>query len=152
MSTPTHFLAVDLGASSGRVMLGVWDGGRFALQEVHRFPNDPVYAQGHLYWDVLRLWHEIVAGLAQYAAQHDAPLAGLAVDTWAVDFGLFDDAGRLLGNPYHSRDRRTEGMPDVVDRQVEPHQLYAQTGIQRLPINTLFQLVSLHEQRDPQLA
>src|SRR5437867_2210114 len=152
MSDTTNFLAIDLGASSGRVILGRWDGRRFDLHELHRFPNGPVHVMGHLHWDVLRLWDEINSGIARYATQYAEPLAGIGVDTWAVDFGLLDEAGRLLGNPYHYRDRRTEGMLDAVDRQVPPQKLHAQTGIQRLPINTLYQLVSMRNAQDPQLA
>jgi rhamnulokinase len=148
----TNYLAIDLGASSGRVMLGRWDGRRFALHELHRFPNDPVPVLGHMHWDVLRLWQDILAGLARYAAQEDAPLAGIGIDTWAVDFALLDSAGRMLGNPYHYRDRRTDGMPEFVDRRVPPEQVYAQTGIQRMPINTLYQFVSMGQSGDPQLA
>ncbi len=151
MSETTNVLAVDLGASSGRVMLGRWDGARFSLHELHRFPNGPVPVLGHLHWDVLRLWQEITTGIARYAAQEDAPLAGIGIDTWAVDFALLDGAGRMLGNPYHYRDGRTAGMIEIVDRQVSRERLYAQTGIQRLPLNTLYQLVSMRENSDPQL-
>jgi rhamnulokinase len=150
--TPTaNFLAIDLGASSGRVMLGRWDGGRFDLQELHRFPNGPVQVMGHLHWDVLRLWQEIKAGIAKYASQYNQSLAGIGVDSWGVDFALLDGAGRLLGNPYHYRDRRTEGMPEMVDRVVPPQKLFAVTGIQRLPLNTINQLVSMRLGNDPQL-
>ncbi len=148
----TNFLAIDLGASSGRVMLGAWDGARFALRELHRFPNGPVAVRGHLYWDILRLWQEIQAGIARYAAESSAPLAGIGIDTWAIDFALLDAAGRLLGNPYHYRDGRTDGMPEQVDARISPAQLYAQTGIQRMPINTLYQLFSMGVNHDPQLA
>jgi rhamnulokinase len=151
MSRTANFLAIDLGASSGRVMLGKLDGLRFNLSELHRFPNGPVQGTGHLHWDVLRLWHEIKVGIARYAAQYDEPLAGIGVDTWAVDFALLDGAGRLLGDPYNYRDRRTEGMPEYVDLHVSQRQLFAQTGIQRLPINTLYQLVSMRLSGDPQL-
>ena len=151
MSGTTNFLAVDLGASSGRVILGGWDGARFTLRELHRFPNGPVAVQGHLYWDILRLWQEITTGIARYAAQYRDPPAGIGIDTWAVDFGLIDRAGRLLGNPTHYRDRRTTGIPEQVDTVVPPARLYAQTGIQRLPINTLYQLVSMRRGGDPQL-
>jgi rhamnulokinase len=151
MTPLATFLAIDLGASSGRVIAGRWDGERFELEELHRFPNGPVQVQGHLHWDVLRLWQEIKTGIAKYAAQHGEPLAGIGVDTWAVDFALLDDAGRLLGNPYHYRDRRTEGMPEEVDRRVPPERLFARTGIQRLPINTLYQLFSMRHNGDPQL-
>src|SRR6478672_2593331 len=134
----THFLAVDLGAASGRVMLGVWDGARLALRELHRFPNGPVNVQGRLYWDVLRLWEEIQTGLARYATEFTEPLAGIGVDSWAVDYALLDGQGRLLGNPYHYRDGRTAGMPEAVDARIPAADLYARTGIQRLPINTLY--------------
>ncbi len=149
---PANFLAIDLGASSGRVMLGIWDGTRFALRELHRFPNGPVAVRGRLYWDILRLWQEIQTGMARYAAESRAPLAGIGIDTWAVDFALLDEAGRLLGNPYHYRDGRTDGLPEQVDTRVSPAQLYAQTGIQRMPINTLYQLASMDAIHDPQLA
>lgn len=152
MSQTHHFLAIDLGASSGRVILGQLDDQRFELRELHRFPNGPVSVQGHLHWDVLRLWQEIKTGIGRYAAQFDAPLEGIGVDTWGVDFALLDGAGRLLGNPYHYRDTRTAGMPEYVDGRLSPQQLYARTGIQRMPINTIYQLVSMQQQRDPQLA
>lgn len=151
MSTTTNFLAVDLGASSGRVMLGQWDGERFHLRELHRFPNTPVQVQGHLYWDVLRLWHEIQVGIARYTSESNAPLAGIGIDTWAVDFALLDVAGRLLGNPYHYRDGRTNGMPEYVDEHVDAADIFAQTGIQRLPINTLYQWASMSRNSDPLL-
>lgn len=146
-----NFLAIDLGASSGRVILGRWDGKRFDLSELHRFPNGPVQVMGHLHWDVLRLWQEIKAGISLYAAQHKESLVGIGVDSWAVDFALLDSTGRLLGNPYHYRDRRTQGLPEQVDRYISPHEIFAQTGIQRLPINTLYQLASMRRSGDPQL-
>src|SRR3712207_4949929 len=151
MSQTNSFLAIDLGASSGRVMLGQWDGRRFDLHELHRFPNDPVSVMGRLHWDVLRLWQEIREGIARYAAQHAELPAGIGIDTWAVDFALLDGAGEMLGNPYHYRDRRTEGMPEYVDGRVSFQHLYEWTGIQRLPINTLYQLVSMREAGDPRL-
>ncbi|KPV52815.1 carbohydrate kinase [Kouleothrix aurantiaca] len=151
MSDTTNFLAIDLGASSGRVILGQWDGQRFDLRELHRFPNGPVEVHGHIHWDVLRLWQEITTGIARYAAQDDAPLAGIGIDTWAVDFALLDRAGGLLGNPYHYRDRRTDGMLEIVDQQLARARLYNRTGIQFLPINTLYQLVSMRKRGDPQL-
>ncbi len=131
-------------------MLGRWNGHRFDLHQLHRFPNGPVEEQGSLRWDAPKLWHEIKIGMARYAAQHNTPLAGIGIDTWAVDFALLDDAGRLLGNPYHYRDRRTANMPQHVDRRVPPERLFEITGVQRLPINTLYQLMSM--QHDPQLA
>lgn len=151
MSDTTNMLAIDLGASSGRVMLGGWDRQRFELRELYRFPNGPVAVRGHLHWDVLRLWQEITTGIARYTAQNNRPLAGIGIDTWAVDFALLDSAGQLLGNPYHYRDRRTAGMLEFVDQQLSSARLYARTGIQRMPINTLYQLASMHQYGDPQL-
>jgi rhamnulokinase len=132
-------------------MLGRWDGQRFDLHELHRFPNGPVQVMGHLHWDVLQLWREIKAGIAAYAAQYSEPPVSIGIDTWGVDFALLDSAGRLLGNPYHYRDKRTDGMMEAVDGLVPSQQLYAQTGIQRMPINTLYQLFSMSKSRDPQL-
>ncbi len=152
MDSTSHYLAVDLGASSGRVMLGRWDGARLALSEVHRFANGPVAVLGHLHWNVLGLWAAINAGLAHYAAAPSGRLAGLGVDTWGIDFALLDRAGRLLGSPYHYRDARTEGMPALAFSRVPRETIYAATGIQMMPINTLFQLVSMAHTGDPQLA
>ncbi|HEX9442393.1 MAG TPA: rhamnulokinase family protein, partial [Roseiflexaceae bacterium] len=149
MSHTVNFLAIDLGAASGRVMLGHWDGDRFALQELHRFPNQPVNIHGHIHWDVLRLWHEIKAGMERYAARFDAPLAGIGVDTWGVDFALLDRAGRLLGNPYTYRDTRTDGILARVFARVPRQDVFARTGIQLMSINTLCQLMSMAG--DPQL-
>ena len=93
MNETFNFLAIDLGASSGRVLLGRWDGNRFYLEALHRFPNGPVEFQGHWHWDVLRLWREIKFGLARYAQQFNSPLAGIGMDTWGVDFALLDAGG-----------------------------------------------------------
>lgn len=143
------FVAVDLGASSGRVMLGRWGADRVTLHELRRFPNGPVAVRGRLYWDVLRLWDEIRAGLAA-AAGLGVP-AGIGVDSWGIDFGLLDEAGGLLGNPHHYRDPRTAGMPEVVDRLLPAERLYSRTGIQRLAFNTLYQLVAMRQSGDPRL-
>ncbi len=151
MTATINFLAVDLGASSGRVLLGKWDGARFALHELHRFANGPVSVLGRQHWDVLRMWEDIKTGLARYAAQSGEPLAGIGVDTWGVDFGLLDKSGRLLGNPYHYRDARTNGVPDIVHKTVPYARMFRQTGIQFMPINTLYQLSSMVQAHDPQL-
>ncbi|NTU81133.1 MAG: rhamnulokinase [Chloroflexales bacterium] len=151
MTDTTNFLAVDIGAASGRVIVGRWDGRRFALEELHRFPNGPVEEDGHLHWDAPRLWREVKAGIAAYVTRGGAPLAGIGVDTWAVDYGLLDAAGQLLGNPYHYRDGRTAGVAAQVDARVPPEELFARTGIQRLPFNTLYQLESMHLSGAPQL-
>ena len=145
MAELADFLAVDLGASGGRVLLGRWDGNAFDLQEVHRFPNGPVSVLGHLHWDVLRLWSEIQAGLARYDTRVDGQLAGIGLDTWGVDFGMLDGAGRLLGNPYHYRDSRTNGVVERAFRRVPRREIFEQTGIQFIQFNTLFQLFSMLE-------
>ncbi len=104
----TKVLAVDFGASSGRVMLGTFDGDKITAKEIHRFSNDPVIVNGTMYWDVLRLFHEIKQGLIKAKAYGSVDSIG--VDTWGVDFGLLDEKGYLLENPVHYRDGRTEGM------------------------------------------
>ena len=101
-------LAFDFGASSGRAMLGTFDGTRITLEEVHRFSNDPVEICGTLYWDILRLFFEIKQGITK--AVHAGGFDSIGIDTWGVDFGLLDSEGRLLENPVHYRDARTEGM------------------------------------------
>ncbi|MSP13788.1 MAG: rhamnulokinase [Chloroflexi bacterium] len=152
MAQNIHFLAIDLGASSGRVVLGQWDGMRFDLQEIHRFPNRAVNVLGHWHTDVLAIWAEIKAGLARYAAQFPSGvLAGIGVDTWGVDFALLDRSGRLLGNPYQYRDGRTNGMLERVLARVPRQEIFDQTGIQFIQINTLYQVYSMVLDRDPQL-
>lgn len=142
-------LAVDLGAESGRVMAVRYTGSTLRLEELHRFPNTTVSVNGTLYWDFLRLWHDIQAGIA-----NGKPLqpVSIGVDTWGVDFGLLDARGDLIGNPVHYRDRRTDGMQERVFARIERAQVFEQTGIQFMPINTLYQLMSLVEQPSPQLA
>ena len=141
--------AVDLGAESGRVVVGALDGERLTLDEVHRFPNAPVRLGGTLHWDVLRLWGDVEAGLRRAGA--DGDIATVAVDTWGVDFALLDARGRLIANPVHYRDRRTEGVPERVFDIIARDEVYATTGIQVMPINTLFQLASMAFDRDPVL-
>jgi rhamnulokinase len=142
--------AVDLGAQSGRVVLGRFDGDRFSIAEVRRFPNVPVLAAGTLYWDVLRLYEDVLTGLAA-ASSDGATIDSVGVDTWGVDFGLIDRAGRLAGNPVHHRDRRTEGVMERVFARVPARDLYERTGIQLMPINTLFQLVAMADAGDRRL-
>jgi rhamnulokinase len=142
-------LAVDLGAESGRVMAVTCDGSTLLLAELHRFANNPVTIRGSLHWDILRLWYEIQRGLA---AGRERQPASLGVDTWGVDFALLDEQGNLLGNPVHYRDDRTRGMMEAVFARVPRAEVFAQTGIQFLSINTLYQMMSLVERRSPQLA
>ena len=151
MTATTNYLAVDVGASSGRLLLGRWDGERFQLEELHRFPNGPINILGHLHWDVLRIWSEILGGMARYATQFAEPLSGISVDTWGVDFGLLDRSGRLLGNPYHYRDSRTDGMIEIVFQKIPRQRLYQRTGNQVLQLNTLYQIISMVQGNDPQL-
>ncbi len=145
-----NFIAVDLGASGGRVLLGKFSGERFELEELHRFPNGPVNVLGRLHWDVLGLWQEIKTGLRRYAEMYpDMPLEGISVDTWGVDFALLDEAGSVLGHPYHYRDARTDGMVERVSQEVGNGFLYERTGVQFMQINTLYQLYSMRS--DPRL-
>jgi sugar (pentulose or hexulose) kinase len=142
-------LAVDLGAESGRVVAGLFNGSRLELQEIHRFSNRPVRLPGGLHWDVLRLFSDIQAGLARSASLFGKDLASAGVDTWGVDFGLLDANGALLGNPFHYRDARTEGVPERVFKTVSRETLYRATGIQFMQLNTMFQLAALAEARTP---
>lgn len=146
------YAAIDLGAESGRTMLARFDGDRLALEEVHRFPNGPVRAGQGLYWDILRLWEEVKAGIARCAVQAGSHgIVALGVDTWGVDFALLDRDGELLGLPHHYRDPRTQGMMDEAFRRVPREEVFAATGIQFMPINTLYQLLSLVVRRSPLL-
>ncbi|MCB9452329.1 MAG: rhamnulokinase [Anaerolineaceae bacterium] len=148
MVATANFLAVDLGAESGRAMLGRFDGERLSLAEVHRFPNQPVRLPDGLHWDVLNIWASIKQGIAAAAA--DQPLS-VGVDTWGVDFGLLDDQGALIGNPYHYRDSRTDGLVEVAFDQVGQAAIFEQTGIQFMPINSLYQLLALVRSQSPAL-
>ena len=132
--------AVDLGASSGRIMAGTVSADTLHLEEVHRFPNGGVRARGSLFWDVLGIHREMVAGLRAVAAT--GALQGIGIDSWAIDYGLLDRDGVLLGNPYSHRDSRTDGVLEHVANKIDPAELYALTGTQQLPFNTLYQLVA----------
>lgn len=145
--TTKNVLAVDLGAESGRVIRVGFDGSRFHFEEVHRFPNIPVQTGSTLYWDVLRLWHEITTGIHVAGKQ----IAGIGVDTWGVDFALLDRDGRLLSNPVHYRDSRTDGMFDWVFERVPRRTVFERTGIQFMIINALYQLASLVAHNSPLL-
>src|SRR2546422_8438601 len=139
--------AVDLGAESGRVMLARFDGRQLSLEEVHRFPNRPVTLRGHRFWNILGLWDDILTGLRK-ARQVAVTLDSIGVDTWGVDYGLVDAQGFLLGQPFQYRDSRTDGVMEQVFARVPREVLYARTGIQFLPINTLYQLYA-HERMPP---
>ena len=142
--TDASMLAFDLGAESGRAMLGSFDGSRLRLEELHRFPTRSVRLPDGLYWDALGLQADLLAGLRQ--AKHSVgELRSLAVDSWGVDFGLLDADGRLVGNPLSYRDGRGEGAVDAVLAKVPFVELYEVTGIQLMPINTLFQLAAAEQ-------
>src|SRR5919107_2387592 len=135
------YLAVDLGAESGRVVLGRFDGGRVSLEEVHRFPNTAVKLPDGLHWDILRILYEIKEGLAK--AVREEEIEGVGIDSWGVDFGLLDREGALVSNPYHHRDSRTEGLVEEALGIVSKEEIYRTTGIQFLPINTIYQLLAM---------
>lgn len=141
-------LSFDFGASSGRAMLSEFDGEKISIREIHRFSNDTVIVNGTMYWDVLRLFFEIKAGITK--AVNDGGFDAIGIDTWGVDFGLIDKKGNLLANPVHYRDKRTEGMPEEVFKTVSKDELYNLTGTQCLRINTLYQLMYLKTQ-EPEL-
>src|SRR2546427_7303127 len=142
--------AVALGAQSGRVALGRFDGSRLSLEVVHRFPNVLVRVRGTLHWDVLRIYAAVPDGLR--AAARDAAVDAVGVDSWGVDFGLLDRAGRLVQNPVHYRDSRRSAAVDGVFARVPPRELYERTGIQLLPINSVFELAAMAAESDPVLA
>lgn len=138
-------LAFDFGASSGRAVLGHFDGKTIRLEEVHRFANEPVAINGTIYWDVLRLFHEIKQGLVK--ASHAGGFDSVGIDTWGVDFALIDEYGDLIENPIHYRDRRNEGMIKESENYISNEELYKLTGIQLMEFNTCFQLLSLRKNR-----
>ena len=147
MST-AKILAIDLGAESGRGLIGSFDGDRLALEVVHRFPNGGVATLDTLHWDVLSLWREMLTTLRKAEAEH-SPLASVGVDTWGVDFALLGRDGSLLGNPRHYRDPHTENIMDTAFARVPRAEIFRQTGIQFMRFNSLFQLLALMRDRSP---
>ena len=151
MTKTTNFLAFDLGASSGRAVVGRFDGNQLSLEEAHRFANGPTQLLDSLHWDALNLFTEMKNGLAKAVALVDGPIAALGVDTWGVDFGLLDKNGELIGNPYHYRDSRTNGMVERAFELVPRAEVFGQTGIQFMQLNSLFQLLAMVDQQSPAL-
>lgn len=147
----TEYLAIDLGAESGRVIYGTLEAGRLELEEIHRFTNAPVHTPDGIHWDVLRLWSEIKQGITLAVRKHGRHIAGIGLDTWGVDFGLLDRDGALLGNPYHYRDSRNDGMLEEAFQRVPREQIFEHTGIQFMQINTLYQLLSMVKSGAPAL-
>jgi len=144
------YLAIDVGAESGRVMAGLWNGKTLRLEEVHRFPNGPVYLGDSLRWDVVRLWAEIQSGLALAARKYGQAIVSVGADTWGVDYVLLNRHDEMLGQPYAYRDARTNGMMERAFRKVPRSEIFAQTGLQFMQFNTLFQLLAA-KQRTPEL-
>jgi len=147
MSTQ-KILAFDLGAESGRGLIGSFDGERLTLEVVHRFPNGGVPTLDSLHWDVLGLWREMLTGLRKAHAEH-GPLASVGVDTWGVDFAFLGKDGTLLGNPRHYRDPHTESIMDQAFAKVPKTEIYRQTGIQFMRFNSLFQILAMMRDRGP---
>src|SRR5580700_293223 len=148
----SHYLAFDLGAESGRAILGTLDGGRLAIEELHRFANTPVRVFDALYWDTLRLWHEIQRGLAIAGRERKLALDGIGIDTWGVDFALLWADGALADNPRHYRDARTNGVMERVFSVVPRAEVFAQTGIQFMQLNSVYQFYALKLAGSPALA
>jgi rhamnulokinase len=136
------YLGIDLGAESGRVMAGAWNGKAMRVEELHRFANGPVNVADTLRWDVLRLWTEIQNGLAVAAKRFGEAIVSVGVDTWGVDFVLLSKNGEMLGQPYHYRDGRVAGMFKEAFGRVPRAEIFAQTGLQFMEINTLYQLLA----------
>jgi rhamnulokinase len=149
--TSAVFLAVDMGASSGRHVAGLFDGQRLELEEVHRFENGPVVAAGRLHWDLLRQWENVQHGLRAAAARYGDRIRSVGVDTWGVDFGLLGRGDELLGNPYHYRDARTDGMLERAMEIVPREEIFARSGLQFMRFNTLFQLLAMKLAKSPLL-
>jgi rhamnulokinase len=145
-----NFLAYDLGAESGRGILGQFDGSRLQLEVVHRFANGPVRTLDTLHWDILRLWSEMLVALRKAVADRGS-LDALGVDTWGVDFALLGRGGTLLGNPRHYRDPFTEGYPEAAFATVSRNDIYRQTGLQFMRFNSLYQLLAMQRDRSPLL-
>ena len=144
-----NMLAIDLGASSGRGIVGSFDGEKLSLRENHRFSNDTVIANGRMYWDILRIYHEIKQSITKTVLDGDN-VSSIGIDTWGVDYALIDKNGRMLANPTHYRDVRTEGIAEHVSKYFSVDDLYATAGIQYMNFNTIFQLAA-DKRDDPEV-
>jgi len=144
-----NYLAIDLGAESGRTIVGSLDSKQLTLSETHRFANGPVHLPDGLHWDVLRLWSDIKEGMGRSAIKIDSKLESIGLDTWAVDFALLDKNKSLLSNPFHYRDARTDGILDEAFQRMPRAEIFANTGIQFMQINTLYQLLAMSIHRSP---
>ena len=151
MTTTRNYLAVDLGAESGRTIVGTLDGDHLSLTETHRFGNGPVRLPDGLHWDVLRLWSDIKAGIGISSAKFNKNLDSIGLDTWGVDFALLDRNHSLLSNPFHYRDERTDGMLEQAFKRMSRAEIFSNTGIQFMQINALYQLLAMSMQESPLL-
>lgn len=151
MINEKQYIAVDLGAESGRVMLGIVSADKIRLDEIHRFTNGPVEQNGSLRWDFSRLMSEVKTGIGK-AVKQARSVAGIGVDSWGVDFGLLDEKGKLIENPYHYRDSRTNGMLEKAFELMPKREIYEHTGIQFMQLNTVYQLLSMRLSGSPVLA
>jgi len=145
MKASKVYLAIDLGAESGRVLAGEYDGSAITLNVVHSFPNGPISLNGSIHWNTAGLFQQILEGLAKAQAEYGSSLQSIGVDSWGLDYGHLDTAGNLLGMPYHYRDSRTVPMFEKLFSEISREECYARTGIQPLLINTLFQLMAERE-------
>jgi rhamnulokinase len=143
---PTHYLACDLGADSGRLMLGTLDGGKFSVEELHRFPNGPVKTSGALHWNIEGLFNELKTGMKKAAAKN-LPIASISTDSWGVDYVLFDDRGLVMPPVWCYRDSRTACGVENVKAKVDWPSIYAETGIQFMALNTIYQLAAETSER-----
>jgi len=140
-----YYLAIDIGASSGRHILGHVYDGQIVLEEIYRFENKQIHRNGHDCWDLENLWNGILAGMKKCSQEGKIPKS-IGIDTWAVDYVLLDKDGRMLGDAVAYRDKRTDGMDSVVEQKITAQDLYARTGIQKQIFNTIYQLMALKEE------
>ena len=151
MKDGTNYIGVDLGAESGRVMLGMLFNGQLDIREIHRFSNGPVEDSGRLRWDFATLMREMKFGIRKACRASGATIRGIGIDSWGVDFGLLDEAGELIEPPWHYRDARTNGMMEEAFRRMPREEIYRHTGIQFMQINTLYQLLAMRLEDSPTL-
>lgn len=147
MSRTINLLACDLGASNGRTLLARFDGNKLKLDVIHNFINGGERFNGNFYWDILALFSEIKQGIKKAVKVTDADIHSMGIDTWGVDYGLLDKNGKLMSLPYHYRDSRTDGIPKEVFKKIVKKEIYQETGIQFMQINTMFQLYAELKER-----
>ncbi len=152
MAGEKQYIAIDIGAESGRVMLGAVGADKLSLREIHRFPNGPIDESGSLKWDFNKLFTQIKTGIAKAVKQSGGEIAGIGVDTWGVDFGLLDSGGKLIENPYHYRDNRNNGMMEKAFELMPRREIYENTGLQFMQFNTIYQLLSMRLNKPDVLA